>query len=76
MSLIVAVVINSDADSDGGGGRSSSGSDNWNDRNSDNSDGSRRNSSDCGMEQINRMDGEETVLAMVEMGTGITAESI
>jgi hypothetical protein len=44
--------------------------------NSDNSDGSGRNSADWEIEWTKGMNGEETVLAMVTLGMGVTAESL
>jgi hypothetical protein len=74
MILMVAVAINGNRDRDGGRGGGSS--DNRNGRNGDNSDRSSRNGIDWEVEWIKGMDSEEMMLAMVELGTGVTAEDI
>jgi hypothetical protein len=58
-----------------GSGGSGSGDDRSG-RNRDNSDGSSRNGIDWEVEQIKGMDSEETMLAMVELGMGVTMEDI
>jgi hypothetical protein len=65
MILMAAAVINGDRGGDDG-----------NTRNSDNGDGSSRNGTDWGVEQIKGMDSEEIMLVMVELGMGVTAENI
>jgi hypothetical protein len=73
MILMAAVAIHSNG---GGGrgrgrgrGRGGSGCDDENRKNS-------RNSVDWEAEQIEGMDGQETMSAMVELGTGVTVEDI
>jgi hypothetical protein len=66
MILIVEVAIS------GGSG----GGDDGNGGNRDNSDGSGGNSIDYEVEWIKRMDSEETMLVVVELGMGATAEDI
>jgi hypothetical protein len=74
MILIVAVVVNGNRDRDGG--RGSNSSDDRNDKNGGNSEGGSRSSADWEVEQIKGMDGEETMLMMVELGMEVTAEGI
>jgi hypothetical protein len=75
MILMVAVAINSNGDRDGGRGSGDDGNVR-NGRNADNGDRSGRNGTDWEVEQINGMHSEETMLVMVELGTGVTAEDI
>jgi hypothetical protein len=72
--LIADVAISSSSSGDRDGGRGSG--DNRNSGNGDKSDGSSRNSVDWEVEQIRGTDGEETILAAVELGMGVTAEDI
>jgi hypothetical protein len=73
---MVAVAINSNRDRDRGGGGGGGGSDNGNGRNRDNRDRSGRNGIDWEVGQIKGTDSKETMLAMVELGMGVTAEDI
>jgi hypothetical protein len=70
MILRAAVMINGDGDGNSGG------SDDGNSGNGDNGDRSSRNGIDWEVEWINGIEGEETVSAMVELGMGVTVESI
>jgi hypothetical protein len=76
MLLIAAVAVNGDGGGDKGRGRGGSGSDNGNNRNGRNGEGSGRNGANWEVEQIKGMDSEGTMLAMVELRTGVTAEDI
>jgi hypothetical protein len=72
MSLMAAVAVNGDRDRYGGRGSS----DDRNEGNGGNGEGSGRNSADWEVEQIKGTDSEEMMLTMVELGTEVTVEGI